>query len=154
MVVAATMVMARPVRLLLLASVVGAAGCTATTAPPSAKPAACQHGAQHGQPMTRTYLFFGQKTADGRPIAAVRWRRFRRTEIVRAFPEGFTVIDARGFWRTKKGHTLWEGAKVVIRLHRGRPVDNTGIETLRRRYKARFQQQSVLRIDERVCASF
>jgi hypothetical protein len=135
-----------------LIAAVALAGCATTTVTttPASKTPACTHG----QPMTRTYLFFGQKTAAGRPIAAARWRRFRRTEIVRAFPEGFTVIDARGFWRAKKGHTLWEGAKVVIRLHRARAADNTGIETLRRRYKARFRQQSVLRIDERVCASF
>lgn len=104
--------------------------------------------------MTRTYLFFGQKTAAGGAIAPARWRRFLRGEVARAFPQGFTVIDARGFWQAKQGHTLWEGAKVVIRLHQGRPADHAGIERLRRRYKAQFQQQSILRVDERVCASF
>ena len=130
---------ARLPRLLLLAGSLAAAGCSARHTTPSVKPPACGHG----RPMTRTYLFFGQKTA-----------RFRRTEIARAFSESFTVIDARGFRRARQGHTLWEDAKVVIRLHRGRAADHAAIETLRRRYKAQFRQQSVLRIDENVCASF
>jgi hypothetical protein len=136
--------------LLLLAGSLAATACSTPRTAPVAKPPACAHG----QPMTRTYLFFGQKTARGRPIAATRWQRFLRTAVTRTFPEGFTVIDARGFWRARQGHTLWEGAKVVIRLHRGRPADDAGIEALRRRYKAQFRQQSVLRIDEPVCASF
>lgn len=136
--------------LFLLAGSLTTAGCSTPRTAPAAKPTACAHG----RTMTRTYLFFGQKTASGRPVAPARWRRFRRVEITRAFPEGFTVINARGFWRAKQGHTLWERAKVVIRLHRGRAADHAGIETLRRRYRAKFRQQSVLRIDEKVCASF
>ena len=104
----AVLTAALALRLLVLSSALGVAGCATAprpgAAPPVPKPSACSHG----QPMTRTYLFFGQKTAAGGAIAPARWRRFLRGEVARAFPQGFTVIDARGFWQAKQGHTRTE----------------------------------------------
>jgi Protein of unknown function (DUF3574) len=47
-----------------------------------------------------------------------------------------------------------ELSKVLVLLYRFDKAASDKVEEIRSRYKARFQQQSVLRVDQAVCVSF
>ncbi len=124
---------------------------------------------QFGEPAIRTELYCGFST----PRAAVTEREFRQflDEVVTPrFPQGYTVEVAEGRWRSDAGApaagreknasptdtspTATEPSRVIIIVHP--PTDDASrkIELIRREYKFRFDQESVLRVDIPVKASF
>ena len=48
---------------------------------------------------TETRLFFGRNIAGSAEVSAEQWRRFTTQEIIPRFGDGFTVLDASGYWR-------------------------------------------------------
>lgn len=107
-----------------------------------------------GKPMTETVLFFGLSSPQG-PVSGQAFQRFTEAEITPRWPEGYTILDAQGYWFSeKRKRTEHEASRVVIRVHRGLAADHAAIETIRTRYKAQFDQESVLRVDRAICASF
>ncbi len=108
----------------------------------------------NGTPMTETALYFGLSGPAG-SLSEDDWQGFRADVLVPAFSEGFTVIDGDGFWRNPEtGHAASEPSKVVIRVHERRRRDDQAMTQVIDAYKTRFEQQSVLRVDTRVCAAF
>jgi hypothetical protein len=104
--------------------------------------------------MVETQLFFGLVTKHGE-VTAAEWKDFLARDVVPRFAEGFTVLDAQGFWlngQLKK--TISEKSKVILRIHpEGTPHDQAIVEIIDA-YKKRFAQESVLRVDRAVCAQF
>jgi hypothetical protein len=120
-----------------------------------------------GEAWIRTELYFGLAVPpgpDGQPAGQVSeedWQRFLDEEITPRFPEGLTILEAGGQWRsrTSDGHGIeivHEQSRVVVILHRGDENELAGmesssedekIETVRAAYKRRFRQDSVLRTD-------
>lgn len=122
---------------------VSAQGAIATEAPPPLDP--CRTGAQR---LSRVELFFGV------PASATRgWRRFLANTVTRRFPAGLTVIEAKGQWRGAHGLDH-EASRVVTIIYRRDDDSDAKIEAIRTAYKTVFKQQSVLRVDTLVCASF
>ena len=108
----------------------------------------------NGAPATETALYFGLSGPAG-PISEGDWNAFRRDVLVPAFSEGFTVIGGDGFWRSSKtGEAASEPSKVVIRIHEKTRDDEAEIADVIATYKKDFQQESVLRVDTPVCATF
>jgi len=70
------------------------------------------------------------------------------------FPGGLTVCDASGQWRGSKGTVEKESTKLLILIHEATGAQEKSIEEIRAEYKRRFQQESVLRVDMAVGASF
>ena len=70
------------------------------------------------------------------------------------FPDGLTIVDGDGQFRLSDGEIIEERSKLLILLHAGDEVDGKEIEEIRGDYIDRFDQQSVLRTDERSCVSF
>jgi Protein of unknown function (DUF3574) len=107
-----------------------------------------------GEAMIETQLFFGLAKKRGE-VTAAEWRDFLHREVVPRFSQGFTVIDARGFWlngELKK--TISERSKVIVRLHPEGAEHDRAIGEITDAYKKRFAQESVLRVDRGVCAQF
>jgi hypothetical protein len=120
----------------------------ACTTPQSSPP-------QTGDAMTATRLYFGMSIPGGGTVSEAAWRDFLGTEITPRFPDGLTVLEARGQWRdSKSGRILRERSRVLLLLHRGTAKAKSAIDAIIARYKARFRQQSVLRIDTPVRVQF
>ena len=110
---------------------------------------------QEGEAMTATRLYFGASMPGGRTVSDAAWRGFLASEITPRFPEGLTVLDGRGQWRdTKTGRILRERSRVLLVLHKGGTKAKAALAAIVARYKARFGQQSVLRIDTPVRVQF
>ena len=103
---------------------------------------------------TRSELFFGSAKPDGSAVTEDEFAAFVESEVTPRFPDGLTLLVGRGQFRN--GNTIVrERSFVLILLHpRPNPESSARVEAIRRAYKARFSQHSVLRIDSattRVC---
>lgn len=103
--------------------------------------------------MTRTELFFGLSNARG-PITDEQFKRFVDTEVSPKFPEGFTILGGEGAWQGASGQSQREGARVIVRVHKGTVSDEATISDVMETYKRQFQQDAVMRSDEIVCTRF
>jgi len=117
--------------------------------------AACAASPLDGDAMTATRLYFGTSMLGGGTVSDTAWRRFLANEITPRFPEGLTVLAAHGQWRDRKtGGILRERSRVLLLLHRGTAKAKSAIAAIVARYKERFRQQSVLRVDAPVRVHF
>lgn len=98
----------------------------------------------------RTELFFGRNKPDGTEVSAEEFADFLNVTITPEFPDGLTVLDGIGQFRDADGIIIQEKAKVLILLYPQnlRKQSSRKIERIRNAYKERFQQQSVLRVDD------
>ncbi len=105
--------------------------------------------------MIETSLYFGQSKPGGGSVTTNEWNRFKEDHINRVFREGSTVINVSGNWYDPEAKKLiTEPTFQVIYYYKKSPVISKKIDSLRQRYKELFQQQSVLRVDKKVIASF
>jgi Protein of unknown function (DUF3574) len=121
---------------------------------PSSKTAAIPTDcAPLGSARTRTTLYFGLSRKGG-TVSEREWRSFLRNEVTPRFPEGLTVWQADGQYRTSDGSVARERAKVLLLVHDDTPSVKEAIEAIIGRYKGLFQQESVLWETAAVCAAF
>ena len=114
--------------------------------------AGCFH---HCQRMVQTQLYFGMTVpVAGGMVTAAEWEEFLATEVTPRFPDGFTVLDGRGQWRDAKGNISREPAKVLVVIRGADKGADGRLEEIRKAYRKRFRQESVLRTDSPVRASF
>jgi hypothetical protein len=98
--------------------------------------------------LVRTELFFGLSRPDGRPeVTDAEFARFLDEEVTPRFPAGFTVLTARGQWREADGDIAVEPSRVLVILHERTEQADRDIDAIRDRYKARFNQEAVMRTD-------
>ena len=82
------------------------------------------------------------------------WDAFLEETVTPRFPDGLTVLDARGQWRDSEGLILKERSKLLVILA---PPSDDGmrlIDEISDEYERRFNQESVLRVVYDVCVSF
>ncbi len=110
------------------------------------------------EPFIRTELFFGRNKPDGTEVSEEEFADFLNVTITPEFPDGLTVLSGIGQFRDSEGRIIQEKAKVLILLYPSntRKASSRKIELIRDAYKTRFQQQSVLRVDDVLpaCVSF
>ena len=102
------------------------------------------------EPFVRTELFFGTDKPEGE-VTKKEFRLFLRDEITPRFPDGLTVLTGSGQFRdSERGEIIRERSVLVILLYPQNTwkESNEKIEKIRDLYKERFQQQSVLRVDD------
>lgn len=102
----------------------------------------------------RTELYFGLTRPGGVAIAEPEWQTFLDDYVTPRFPDGLTVVSASGQWKNKKEEIHTEPTKILIIIHDGAQQHSAAIDEIRTEYKRRFNQESVLRVDEFVGASF
>jgi len=132
------------VLVLVLATVVPAAAVT-------------QQGnnANVGSNWSRTELFFGTAIRDGGVVTDEQFRVFLDSEITPRFPLGLTILTGYGQFLNSTGVIQQERSFVLILLYPQSSQDsNRKIEEIRTLYKARFNQESVLRADTNNAVSF
>ncbi len=124
------------------------AGCAiAPEAPSSSR---CSVGSEAG---VSDLLYFGTTKPDG-TVSLKEWSDFLWEVVTPRFPKGFTAWQAYGQWKTDKGTIQRETSYVVSIVHPPGALAEEGIRALIADYKARFHQESVLRVSSAACVSF
>lgn len=102
-----------------------------------------------------TQLYFGQSRPDGSNITKEEWNHFKETNLSGIFKEGSTIFSATGNWYDSARHELIsEPTYVVVYIHKKSSRVSKQIDSLKLLYKQMFQQQSILRTDKKIKASF
>ena len=104
----------------------------------------------HASPFIRTELYFGRNKSDGTEVSRKEFDRFLSGFVTERFPDGLTVLTGRGQFLNSEGEVEQERSVVLILLYpvSARNEKSVKIEEIREEYKKRFQQQSVLRVDD------
>ena len=132
---------ARAVAIVLLASIAGVATVHAQP------PLQCS-GAQ--KPWVVADLLFGRSH-----VSEASWARFLAAEVTPRFPDGFTVIDAKGQWRDPVGQKISRERSKLLMIAMPPGADNDErLQKIIEAYKTRFKQQSVGLIVRPACVSF
>jgi len=99
-------------------------------------------------------LMFG-RSVDGRLVVREReWGRFLAREITPRFPDGLSVVDAAGQYKTADGIIAHEPSKIVIIIAPEGSETQDRIAVIETAYKKQFRQQRVVVVTRTVCASF
>ncbi len=100
-------------------------------------------------------MYFGA-SVKGRPaVTESAWAKFLAAEVTPKFPDGLTVWNAFGQWRSSDGKIYREATHVLLILYKPDATTEAKIETIRESYKKQFNQEGApLRIDATVCAAF
>jgi Protein of unknown function (DUF3574) len=100
----------------------------------------------------RTTLYFGLARRKG-SVTELEWQIFLRDEVTRRFPEGLTVWEAEGQWRTPAGSIDHEQSKVLLLVHPDTAAARQSVQSVIEAYRKTFEQESVLWESARVCVS-
>lgn len=115
-------------------------------------PQAC---APPAESMVTAELLFGRNIGDRLGVSDAAFADFLAREITPRFPDGMTVLDARGQWRDgERGRIVREPSKLVLLTFRDDAARRENLSTLVEAYKNRFRQQSVLTSLRASCVSF
>ncbi|KYF72113.1 ribosomal protein S3 [Sorangium cellulosum] len=137
----------------LLAVILATAGCESAADDAGPAPGAgvtCDSG----DPMIRTELFFGLDRFEEPSVTPEEWQEFVDTAVTPRFKDGLTQFDVDGQYLASTGELIREDSRLIMLLHDGGQAAHDSIEAIREEYKTRFDQESVLRIDEPVCIDF
>ena len=120
------------------------------TACTSLDPQSCPGGQRA---MIAEYLYFGTAKPDGQ-VSADDWRRFVDEVVTPKFPQGLSVWQASGQWKSDVGPIVREPSYVLNVVHERGEVNDAAIDSIMNAYKARFRQEAVLRVRSSACVSF
>lgn len=133
----------RPLCLLLLL-LLAISGCA--TAPPGT----CPPGLERAEVVQ---LFFGRNIGGAEGVSDAEFAAFAAEELTPRFPDGLTILDARGQWRGADGAILGERAKLVVIVGQDPAVLDRAAE-VRAAYKTRFRQEAVLELRQAACVGW
>jgi hypothetical protein len=120
----------------------------ALAAPVAAQPVLQCSGAQKSWMVAE--LLFGRSKVSDRS-----WERFLAAEVTPRFPDGLTVYDAKGQWRSPETKTISRERSKVVMIAMPPGADNDArLQAVIEAYKNRFKQQSVGLILRPSCVSF
>jgi hypothetical protein len=99
-------------------------------------------------------LWFGRKIGDRIAVTESKWARFVDREITPRFPDGLSVVDAKGQWRdAERNKIVREPSKLVTIVLSGKG-DNERLQAIIDAYKRQFRQQSVGLVVRPACVAF
>ncbi len=122
----------------------------ARTTAPAALEAAADDPRLQTEPFIRTELFFGSERPNKPEVSDSEFKQFLDEEVTPRFPDGLTVLKGFGQFRESSGEIVQESSFVLILLYPRETLRDSSakIEAIRARYTARFEQESVLRVDD------
>ncbi len=77
--------------------------------------------------------------------------QFLAEVVTPRFPEGWSSWQVSGQWRSAAGQIIREPSYVVSLIHPDDPTANRAVLETTAAYKARFQQEAVLRVRSATC---
>ena len=142
--------MKRIIEALLIAGCLVVAGCHSMYTTTTLAQPACQEGTA----MQQTQLWFGLSQPDGQLLSAQQWQSFVDQVITPAFPQGLSVMEAKGQWLGNNGVRVSENSRGVLLIYPPSTEKSQAINQIRTRYRQLFAQESVMRVDQPVCVAF
>ena len=103
--------------------------------------------------MVSESLYFGTAKPDG-VVSVEDWQTLLNSVVTPRFPQGLTVWQASGQWRSDAGSIVQESSYVVNIVHPDSAATDSSVTEIVKAYKAQFHQEAVLRSRSRVCVSF
>jgi hypothetical protein len=103
--------------------------------------------------MQQIELLFGRNIDGKLGVSDRAWAQFLAETITPRFPDGLTVFDGAGQWRSGT-KIVRERSKIVMILTREAPDLMSRLGAIVAAYKRRFHQQSVGVVVQPVCAGF
>lgn len=108
-----------------------------------------------GRSMVTVEMLFGRKIGNRLGVSDKDFTAFINDEITPRFPDGITVVDARGQWRDAKRNVIVrEPSKLVKLLFAEDAQKRADVAALVDSYKRKFSQESVLVSMQASCATF
>ncbi|MEM5428020.1 DUF3574 domain-containing protein [Cupriavidus oxalaticus] len=135
---------------LALALAFALSGCAAVPAPAAPTAPACAAGEQAA---IAELIYFGIEKPGG-TVSEAEWEAFLQGSVAPRFPDGFTAWPASGRWRGADGKTVSEATRVLSLAHPPDQRSEAAARAIAGEYKARFQQEAVLRVRSHACMSF
>lgn len=126
-------------------------GAALTAGAAHAAPHACPEGMKAA---TTAQLFFGRNVSWTGQVSDSDWRTFLDEEVTPRFPDGLSVSDVYGQWRSPAGAFVRQSTKALFIVLAGRPDEQQRLGLIRDAYKRRFHQQAVLLVEQTACVSF
>jgi len=112
---------------------------------------ACPEGLREA---STAQLFFGRSISFTGQVSDADWRAFLDAEVSPRFPDGLSVSDVYGQWKSPAGDFVREDSKALFIVLAGRPDEQQRLDLIRDAYKRRFHQQSVLLVEQKACVAF
>lgn len=132
-----------------VATAAGASFQAVATAPQQAPASVCGNASAA---QLRTTLYFGTTRPTG-AVSELEWQMFLRDEVTQRFPDGLTVWDAQGQWKSAKGTIDQERTKVLLLVHPDTAKARGAVQDVIEKYRRVFEQESVLWETASVCIS-
>ena len=98
-------------------------------------------------------LYFGGAYPDGM-VTREQWQQFVDRAVTPRFPQGLTVWEAAGQYRTLAGIIQHEPSWVLQLVHADDGAAEAAIREIRTAYQTQFKQEAVLRVRSKACVSF
>lgn len=103
------------------------------------------------RPADQIDLYLGRVMPSGAVVGERAFQRFLGEVVTPRFPDGLTVLDAYGEFRTATGAVFREPSKLVVLLVPDAARVEGKIQAIIAAYKRRFDQNAVLRTERRLC---
>ena len=117
----------------------------------AAEAPACPEGTER---FAEYRMFFGRAKGGEEVVSDAGWAAFLAGEVTPRFPDGLTVLDGAGQWRSAAGAVERERSKLLVVIAPPGPGALRRTAEIAEAYKQRFRQDSVLRVIRTVCAAF
>ncbi len=107
-------------------------------------------------PFTELNVYFGLEKGSGEIVTEDEWQSFLADTVTPHFPDGLTVLDARGQWfDTDAGRLYRESTKVLNVLVPADDVEDSAaaVRDISDIYKTQFDQQAVFHTSLPACAA-
>ncbi len=103
-------------------------------------------------PAVQELLYFGTETPSGH-VTPEAWTQFLSEIVTPRFPDGLSVWQASGQWRSASGAVIREPSYVLSLVHPDDAAPRKAVQEIIASYKMRFQQEAVLRVKAHTCRS-
>lgn len=102
---------------------------------------------QIAPPLIQEDLYFGRNIGTTGQVSESEFRRFLKDTVTPLFPDGLTVYDAKGQFLDSTNTIIREPSNVVSLLYEDTVTNQRSIDQIINAYTDRFQQESVLRVE-------
>ena len=90
----------------------------------------------------REYKVFCGLSSKNGEVSDAAWKRFCDQHVSAAFPDGYTVLDATGYWRSGSDATAKERSKVILIVAPAAAREK--VLSVAKQYRKDFDQDAVL----------
>lgn len=124
------------------AAIVLVVGCGPNPSPAPSPALSCAVG---DSVLVRETLYFGRNRPGG-TVSDSEWQSFLADVVTPRFPQGLTVMEGVGQWRSADTSAVeQERSEIVTLFHPATEAARRSVHEIALEYKRRFQQEAVLR---------